>query len=154
MRKWEFLYFADFTKNHLCQLVQMSLVWYLNEVFKKRWYCPTNGTKKFFSKIDFNTPMLKFTLVKKWWFIGIIQIFDILCFLSVQNMVYLPYAWMEYICDNYCDRILPQLFVFTSMLHCVDCADGRAVAIRFGVIRLVVRVQERYTLGGSGGMLP
>ena len=42
----------------------MSLVWYLNKVFKKRWYCPTNGPKKFF-KIDFNTPMLKLTLVKK-----------------------------------------------------------------------------------------
>ena len=25
--------------------------------------------------------------------------------------------------------------------------------IRFGVIRLVVRAQERYTLGGPGGML-
>ena len=31
---------------------------------------------------------------------------------------------------------------------------GRAVAIRFGVVRLVVRVQECYTLGGPGGMLP
>ena len=31
---------------------------------------------------------------------------------------------------------------------------SRAVAIRFGVIRLVVRAQERYTLGGPGGMLP
>ena len=30
----------------------------------------------------------------------------------------------------------------------------RAVAIRFGVIRLVVRAQECYTLGGPGGMLP
>ena len=30
----------------------------------------------------------------------------------------------------------------------------RAVAIRFGVVRLVVRAQERYTLGGSAGMLP
>ena len=25
---------------------------------------------------------------------------------------------------------------------------------RFGVIRLVVRTQEHYTLGGSGGILP
>ena len=31
---------------------------------------------------------------------------------------------------------------------------SRAVAIRFGVIRLVVRAQERYTLEGPGGMLP
>ena len=30
----------------------------------------------------------------------------------------------------------------------------RAVVIRFGVIRLVVRAQVRYTLGGPGGMLP
>ena len=30
----------------------------------------------------------------------------------------------------------------------------RAVAIRFGVIRLVVCAQERYTLGRPGGMLP
>ena len=30
----------------------------------------------------------------------------------------------------------------------------RAVAIRFGAIRLVVRAQECYTVGGSGGMLP
>ena len=30
----------------------------------------------------------------------------------------------------------------------------RAVPIRFGVVRLVVRAQERYTLGGPGGMLP
>ena len=29
---------------------------------------------------------------------------------------------------------------------------GRAIAIRFGVIRLVVRAQECYTLGGPGGM--
>ena len=29
----------------------------------------------------------------------------------------------------------------------------RAVAIRFGVVRLVRRAQERYTLGGPGGML-
>ena len=29
-----------------------------------------------------------------------------------------------------------------------------ATAIRFGVIRLVVRMQEYYTLGGPGGMLP
>ena len=27
---------------------------------------------------------------------------------------------------------------------------GRAVAIRFGVVRLVVRAQKRYTLGGWG----
>ena len=30
----------------------------------------------------------------------------------------------------------------------------RAVAIRFGVVRLVVCAQERYTLGGPEGMLP
>ena len=31
---------------------------------------------------------------------------------------------------------------------------SRTVDIRFGVVRLVVRAQERYTLGGSGGTLP
>ena len=30
----------------------------------------------------------------------------------------------------------------------------RAVAIRFGVVRFIVCAQERYTLGGSGGMFP
>ena len=30
----------------------------------------------------------------------------------------------------------------------------RAVAIRFGVVRLIVHVQECYTLGVPGGMLP
>ena len=29
----------------------------------------------------------------------------------------------------------------------------RAVAIRFGVVKLIVHAQERYTLGGPGGML-
>ena len=29
----------------------------------------------------------------------------------------------------------------------------RAVAIRFGVVRLIVHAQECYTLGGPGGML-
>ena len=32
--------------------------------------------------------------------------------------------------------------------------EYRAVGIRFGVVRLVVHVQEHYTLGKSGGMLP
>ena len=31
---------------------------------------------------------------------------------------------------------------------------SRAVAIRFGVVRLVVRAQERYTLGGVWGHAP
>ena len=40
-----------------------------------------------------------------------------------------------------------------SFLVFLLSSKGRAVAIRFGVIRLVMRVQERYTLGGPGGML-
>ena len=76
-----FLYFADFTKNHVPQLVEMSIVWYLNEVSNLRWYCPTNGPK-----ISLNTfqhsPMLKLTLVKKWRFISILQIFDNALFLK------------------------------------------------------------------------
>ena len=41
---------------------------------------------------------------------------------------------------------------FSSLL--VYNHKGRAVAIRFGAVRLVVHAQERYTLGGPGGMLP
>ena len=32
----------------------------------------------------------------------------------------------------------------------IDKPSSRAVAIRFGVIRSVMRTQERYTLGGPG----
>ena len=49
------------------------------------------------------------------------------------------------------------LYIATSekliYIHFLN-AYCRAVVIKFGVIRLVVRTQERHTLGGSGGMLP
>ena len=51
------LYFADFTKNHVCQLVEMSLVWYLNEAFKLRWYCPINEPN--FKKNTFQLTLVK-----------------------------------------------------------------------------------------------
>ena len=50
---------------------------------------------------------------------------------------------------------VPILIGMCAILQmCNDLWEYRAVAIRFGVIRLVVCAQERYTLGGAGGMLP
>ena len=44
-------------------------------------------------------------------------------------------------------------FNFVNLCQC-QLYSSRAVAIRFGVVRFVVRVQECYMLGGSGSMLP
>ena len=50
----------------------------------------TNGPKNFF-KIHFDTPMLKLILVKNGDLLVLFKFLTILCFLSVQYMVYLPY---------------------------------------------------------------
>ena len=57
--------------------------------------------KKNSSKIDFNTPMLKLTLVKKTKkkngdLLVLFKFLTIPCFLSVQYMVYLPYCSMHF----------------------------------------------------------
>ena len=56
----------------------------------------------------------------------------------------LQYGWLQIL-------LLP---VVNGRCHTHAVHILRAAAIRFGVVRFVVCVQERYILGGSGGMFP
>ena len=91
--------------------------------------------------------------------------------LLIHPLCFLPYWWSWPRCHYFLQ--MPSITTFRQMEATMQLNNWlamlqnlvnvsqrckiishRAVAIRFGVVRLVVRAQECYTLGGSGGMLP